>query len=186
MLTLSTRVTVVRIIVTPLVVIAMMYQQWGLASILFIGASLTDLLDGFLARLFNEKTRLGACLDPVADKLLLLSVFCALAFIQTPLFRIPQWFVLLIVCKECILIFGFLLLALVKGYIPDVHPTRLGKFTTFIQIIFITWLFVCYFLQWLPIRTFYVILVFVSSLVVVTFVHYMSIGIRMIRSSHAK
>src|SRR3990167_8993776 len=105
-LTLSSWLTIARIALTPVIVIGMIKQWWGVASILFAVACITDMLDGNLARLRNEQTLLGACLDPIADKVLILSCFFTLAFVQSPLFAIPKWFVFLVLVKELLLIIG--------------------------------------------------------------------------------
>ena len=116
-ITISTLFTLARIAITPLIVIAMVFQQWGAAFILFVCAALTDIIDGHLARLCDEKTFLGACLDPIADKILILSCFFMLAFVQSPLFTIPLWFVLLVLIKELVLIGGAIALYIIKGHI---------------------------------------------------------------------
>ncbi len=103
-LTLPTMLTIARIVLVPFIIGAMVMQHWGLAFCLFIVSSLTDMLDGTFARLLDQQTFLGACLDPIADKLLLLSVFTALAFVQSPLFSIPLWFVILVLIRELIIV----------------------------------------------------------------------------------
>jgi len=99
-ITIPTLFTFLRILLTPLIVFAMIKWYWGLAFFLFVVAAFTDIIDGYLARIFNEKTFLGACIDPLADKFLILSCFFTLAFVETPLFNIPQWYVVLILSKE--------------------------------------------------------------------------------------
>jgi phosphatidylglycerophosphate synthase len=91
-ITIPTLFTLTRIIIVPVIIDAMINDRWGIAFFFFVFACVTDLIDGFLARLLNEKTFLGACLDPVADKLLLLSCFSTLAFVSTPLFSVPPSF----------------------------------------------------------------------------------------------
>ena len=78
--------TLLRIASVPFIVASMVTQHWGIAFFLILFASATDLLDGFLARNFDQKTFLGACLDPIADKILILSCYFTLAFWQSPLF----------------------------------------------------------------------------------------------------
>lgn len=174
-ITLATLFTLTRILLTPVIVGAMIAQQWGVAFFLFVAASATDVIDGNLARFFNTKTFLGAVLDPIADKVLLLSCFFALAFVQSPLFSIPLWFVVLVLLRELILIGGALLVFLVKGQLK-VNPTWLGKLTTFVQICFIVWLFACYFFHWLPVKTYYTMLALMLMLTFCSFVQYARIG----------
>jgi phosphatidylglycerophosphate synthase len=147
--TLSSYITMLRIVLTPVIVYMMMQSEWGAAGIVFVIAALTDMLDGTLARLRNEKTFLGACLDPIADKILIVS----------GAFAVYQY----------------------KGYL-QVEPTALGKITTVAQMSFISWLFACYFFQWVPIRTYYMAIGLLTCLIMVTFFQYAWIGLRSVRS----
>jgi cardiolipin synthase len=178
-ITIPTLFTLARIIVMPIIIGAMMNGRWGIAFFFFVFACLTDLVDGFLARLLNEKTFLGACLDPVADKLLLLSCFSTLAFVSTPLFSVPRFFVLFVVGKEALQIAGALIIYRLRGHL-DVYPTLLGKTTTCIQMIFIMWLFACYFFCWVPLKTYYVMLGVMIFFIGASFIQYARIGWRVI------
>lgn len=179
-ITISTVLTCTRIVTVPLIVMAMSLGHWGIAFGLFLYASLTDTVDGTLARLRHEQTILGACLDPIADKLLVLSVFTTLACISTPLFVIPGWFVFLVLLKEVMQLAGALILYSIKGHI-EVQPTILGKLTMLVQLSFIAWLFACYFFHWMPIKTYYTMLGVVLVLVFAAFVQYAQIGLRYLR-----
>lgn len=181
-ITLSTWFTLVRIFAVPFIVGAMIFGYWGVAFGLFTVAAITDVLDGNLARWLNEKTFLGACLDPLADKFLVLSVFFTLAFVQSPLFSIPLWFVLAVLCREVIMICGAFILYRLKGHI-EIQPTLLGKTTTVVQMGFIMWLFACYFFAWVPIKTYYSMLGIVLILVFITLAQYVKIGIRQLYNS---
>jgi cardiolipin synthase len=175
--TFPTLLTIVRIILTPVIVIAMIKQQWSYAFFWFVIASLTDMFDGALARRWNVQTVLGACLDPIADKVLLISCFAALAFIQAPSFVIPHWFVLFILCKELVIVFGSLALLVTKaGFV--VRPTMLGKATTVVQMLLIAWLFFCYFFNWVPTKTYYVLMGLTIGVTVAAFAQYLSIGFK--------
>lgn len=174
-ITFSTVVTLVRIALVPFIIISMVTQHWGVAFWLFLVAAFTDILDGNIARWFNQKTFLGACLDPIADKILLISCFFTLAFAQSPLFDIPIWFVLLVLIKDLIVVVGSTALFIVKKHL-DVAPTILGKATTFIQVCFITWLFACYFFRWLPVKTYIFMLAVVSVFVILTLIQYVKLG----------
>src|SRR5579862_1530281 len=180
--TLSSYITILRIVLTPFIVHMMVHGSWGMACIVFVIAALTDMLDGTLARLRNEKTFLGACLDPIADKILIVSCFCTLAFFQSPLFAIPHWFVLMVLLKEVLQISGAFAVYQYKGYL-HVEPTALGKMTTVAQMSFISWLFACYFFQWVPIKTYYMALGLLTCLILVTFFQYAWIGLRSVRST---
>lgn len=179
-ITLSTLLTLVRIALTPFIVASMIAHHWGIACTLFCIAACTDILDGNIARWLNEKTFLGACLDPIADKFLVLSCFFTLAFVQSPLFSIPLWFVWLVLCKELILIGGAIILYNIKGHI-EMQPTVLGKTTTVMQMGFIIWLFACYFFSWIPVKTYYCMLGIVIVLVFSSLLHYIFIGIKQLK-----
>jgi cardiolipin synthase len=179
-ITIPTIFTLTRIIVTPVIVGAMLTGWWGTAFFFFTFACFTDVVDGLLARMLDEKTFLGACLDPVADKLLLISCFFTLAFVATPLFSIPHLFVLFVVSKEVMQIAGALTIYSLCGHL-DVQPTFLGKTTTCIQMIFIMWLFACYFFCWVPIKTYYAMLGIMIFFIGASFGQYVRIGLRMLK-----
>lgn len=176
-ITISTWFTITRCAVTPVIVSAMLLHYWGWAFVLFVIAAVTDVLDGFIARLLSEKTLLGAYLDPIADKFLLLSCFITLAFCQSPLFRIPIWFVSIVLVKEVFLISGALFISFFKG-IVEVRPTALGKATTVFQVLFIIWLFACYFFRWVPIKTYYCMLAGLLTCVVASGIQYTYLAFR--------
>jgi cardiolipin synthase (CMP-forming) len=176
-LTISTIITLGRLCLIPFIVAAMVMNAWKMAFILFCVAAISDVLDGFLARWLNEHTFLGACLDPIVDKLLVLVVFATLAFIHTPLFAIPYWFVLFVFIKELIIVIGSVIIYAIKGHV-NIKPTRLGKTTAFVQMLFIVWLFACYFLSWLPIKTFNSLLVIILLFLLSSLLQYLRIGLR--------
>jgi cardiolipin synthase len=181
-LTFSTMITIMRIILAPCVVAAMLYGTWGKAFILFLVASMTDFLDGNMARLLNEQTFLGACLDPIADKILLLPCFMTLAFIKTPLFTIPLWFVAVVLVRELIVLFGALAIYIIKGDLV-IKPTLLSKLTTMMQMIFIVWVFACYFMHWEPKKTYITMLSLLFVLVVSSLLQYIYIGFNQLKES---
>jgi len=174
-ITFSTVLTILRIVFTPFIVGAMIAGRWDVAFWLFVIAALFDVLDGNIARWLNQKTFLGACLDPIADKILLVCTFATLAFVQSPLFSIPLWFVLLVLFKELIVIIGSFVIYFVKGHLK-VCPTVLGKATTVVQVFFVIWLFACYFFGWVPVRTYHMALGILFVLVVLSLFQYVRIG----------
>lgn len=175
-ITIPTLFTIARIILTPVIVHSMVYQYWQQAFYLFLMAALSDVIDGALARLCNAKTFLGGCLDALADKFLLLSCFATLAFIQTPHFIIPRWFVIIALLKELILIIGSFIIFRVAGSV-EIKPTTLGKATTFLHICFIIWFFFCYFFHWFPLKTYGLVLAFLLILLVASLLQYIYIGV---------
>jgi cardiolipin synthase len=134
------------------------------------------LIDGALARWRNEQTFLGALIDPLADKVLLLSIFFTLAFVQSPLFGVPHWLVWLMLTKEMVQVVGFVMIYMINGTV-QIQPRLLGKLTTMAQMIFVVWLFACYFFDWVPLRTYYVALGILVTLVFASFIQYAYIGI---------
>lgn len=176
-ITLATKVTLLRGLLVPFLVLSMIFQQWNYAFWLFLTAAFSDILDGGIARFRNEQTILGACLDPIIDKFLILSVYFTFAFITTPLFQLPKWFFILVLAKEILLIFGVVLFFYKKG-VFRIQPTLLGKAAMAFQVVFILWLFSCYFFHWLPVKTYYVMQIAVLTLVGGSFIQYLCIGIQ--------
>ena len=128
-------ITILRILLTPLFVILLLdrYYPWALG--VFALAALSDSLDGLIARLSNQRTRLGTYLDPMADKLLLVSGFITLSILNA----IPVWSVIVLVSRDIILIFGTVILYMIQGSF-EVRPSWLGKSTTAVQLIFILYI----------------------------------------------
>ncbi len=175
-ITLATKITLLRASLIPFIIYSMVTHYWGAAFWLFLVAALSDMLDGGLARLRNEKTLLGACLDPIVDKLLILSVYITLAFIQSPLFSIPLTFVSLVLVKEIVQIIGVLtLFGIGRGI--KVEPTLLGKVAMVVQVLFIVWLFACYFFNWLPFKTYQGMLFSVLAIILASLIQYCRLGI---------
>ncbi len=180
-ITISTFLTLTRLVLTPFIVSAMVLDRWHVAFILFIIAAITDVLDGWIARCFNQRTFLGAALDPIADKIMVIAIFATLLFIQPFLFKIPVWLVLLVLIKELVQVTGAVIIYYKRGYL-DIVPTFLGKANAVVQTTFITWLFSCHFFHWAPIKTYYAMLGCVASFVILTFIDYVRIGYSYVRS----
>ncbi len=176
-ITIPTLLTLVRILLVPCIIVSMFVHAWGWAFTFFFVASCTDFLDGALARYLHQKTFLGACLDPIADKLLLVSFFLSLVFLQTPLFQLPLWFVILLLMKEMILVCGALYI-LLSGRHLDVQPTLLGKSTTLVQMVFIIWLFACYYFHWMPLKTYYCMLTLMVVMTILSCAQYARMGFK--------
>ncbi len=149
LITIPTSITLMRIVLVPFIVHCMISGAWISASVLFVLAALTDLVDGALARFLNQVTVFGGFLDPLADKLLLLSCFTTLAFIQFPALKIPLWFVLAVTINELILVVCAVYWGILKKTL-NIKPTRLGRLTALGQILVIGWLLLCGFSQAAP------------------------------------
>ncbi len=178
-ITVSTLFTLLRIALTPFIVVFICKMLWLHACVAFIVAAVSDVVDGTLARLFNEETFLGACLDAIADKLLILSCFCVLAYMHIPLLGIPRWLVVGMIVKEMLQIGGTFFLLCKKRHMTIV-PTYLSKATTMMQMIFIVWLLICYFCGFAPVKTYYGAIVGMASAMGATLVQYLAIGWRIL------
>lgn len=124
--------TILRILLIPVFVGFMTYRQYGYALAALFCAGLTDALDGLIARMTNQQTRLGEILDPLADKLLLTSAFLTLSILHL----VPSWVVILVVSRDLILMLGTVV-AHVTNIAIDIRPTVLGKGTTLCQLTYV-------------------------------------------------
>ena len=131
-LNIPNSLTILRIILIPVFVGFLIYEHFDYALITLIIAAITDGLDGTIARLANQSTQFGAYLDPLADKLLLMSAFITLSILDL----VSVWSVILVVSRDAILLTGALLAKLTDTQI-DAVPTALGKATTVFQLAYI-------------------------------------------------
>jgi len=115
----------------PLVVWAIASGAMMIAFVLFLIAGISDAVDGFLAKRFNMASELGAYLDPLADKVLLVSIYVTLGIAGT----IPRWIVILVVSRD-IMIVGAIMLSWVVGSPVKVKPLLVSKLNTVAQILF--------------------------------------------------
>jgi len=127
---LANWLTVLRILLIPVFVTLLVYRQPGWALTVFALASFTDLLDGWVARRRGMASRLGAFLDPIADKLLLTASFVTLTYLRA----LPFWIAAVVISRDVMLVVGALLVHIV-GIRIDPRPTRAGKAATFFQIV---------------------------------------------------
>lgn len=141
-LSLANKVSLFRILLVPAFVVCLLYYRPGELEILRFAAIalfalgvVTDAVDGYIARVEHQATRLGAILDPAADKLFLVTAFLSLSFISTlpEVYRLPAWVPILVLSRDLILVVGWLLIVLVTGEL-ETKPSRLGKWTTFFQM----------------------------------------------------
>ncbi|MCL4361251.1 CDP-alcohol phosphatidyltransferase family protein [Candidatus Dependentiae bacterium] len=174
-ITIPNVLTLIRIILVPFIVTSMVLNYWIIAGILFSVAMITDVLDGAIARIRGEQTFLGACLDPIADKILTISCYTTLAFVEIPVFKVPLSFVYFVLIKEILLVLGAFYLGLV-GHVIDIKPTFVGKAAAVIQTCFIAWLISCMIFHWVPIKTYYFVFYVVLASIGVSFLHYAFIG----------
>ena len=131
--------TLIRVLLVPALIIAITYNSPAALSIFVLGC-LTDALDGYVARTFNQKTEFGTFLDPLADKLLLISAFLSIYFHSGFAIRPPTWVITLIASRDVLIIMGLVILFFTTGKI-NVVPNLLGKVTTFFQMLTVVFLF---------------------------------------------
>jgi cardiolipin synthase (CMP-forming) len=124
-------ITIMRILLVPVTVWLLISESFGLAFLVFILAGISDGVDGFLARRLNMQSELGAYLDPLADKALLVSVYGTLGIIKI----LPAWLVLMVVTRD-ILIIGGVLLAWLVDQPFNMKPLMISKLNTVVQISF--------------------------------------------------
>ena len=123
-------ITLLRIGAIPVFLILLIEARYTAALVVFVLAGITDSLDGFLARWLDARTTLGAFIDPLADKLLLISSFVILAFLE----HIPSWLAVLVITRDIIILLGYSVLYFVTGHSIEVRPTLIGKASTFFQL----------------------------------------------------
>jgi cardiolipin synthase len=126
---LANWLTTLRILLIPVFVTLLVYRYPAMALAVFCLASLTDLLDGYIARRRGDQTRLGAFLDPVADKLLLTSAFVTLTWLKV----IPFWIAVVVVSRDVVLSLGVLVIHVAGGTVHP-SPSWLGKLSTVFQM----------------------------------------------------
>ncbi|OQX09636.1 MAG: hypothetical protein BWK80_46690 [Desulfobacteraceae bacterium IS3] len=118
-----------RILLTPLFVICLQRGMFSVALLVFAVAGISDALDGLFARCFNQKTVLGAYLDPIADKILLMSAFVSLAVLKI----IPGWLAVIVISRDIVIVAGFAVSEITNINI-EVRPSFVSKCTTLIQL----------------------------------------------------
>ena len=131
-MTIPNLITIARLLGVPLIVWLMIADRFVEATILFIVAAISDAADGFIAKRFNATSELGAYLDPIADKALLVSVFVTLGFKGV----LPAWLIILAVSRDLFII-GGLLLSYLLGNPMAVRPLWVSKANTAAQIVLI-------------------------------------------------
>ena len=122
-------ITVSRIALAPVLILLLKDQEYAAALVVFIVAGISDGLDGFIAKRFNFTSRLGSILDPLADKILLLSAYVTLTFLE----QIPFWLMLTVAFRDLLIVGGCLVYTSMIEPV-QMRPSHLSKFNTFMQI----------------------------------------------------
>ena len=121
--------TVLRIAAVPVIVVLLENESYDLALLLFLAAGISDGLDGYIAKRFHCQTRLGAILDPIADKLLLVSGFGMLTLLEW----LPFWLLVTVVFRDLLIVGGYMVLVALHGSV-QMRPSFLSKANTVFQI----------------------------------------------------
>jgi cardiolipin synthase len=128
-LSIPNLITLGRILLVPVVVWAITAGEMRVAFVLFLAAGISDAVDGFLAKRFGMATELGAYLDPLADKAMLVSIYVALGITDA----VPRWLVILVVSRDIMIVSAVILSWLVDKPVP-LKPLPVSKFNTVAQI----------------------------------------------------
>ncbi len=147
MLNLPNLLTLIRILTIPFFLVFLAYHRYTVALLIFMIGAVTDFLDGLAARWMHQETRLGAYLDPVADKLLVFSSYVMLGAIGA----IPLWLVIIVVMRDVLILLGFVVIYYLVEEKFEARPTVLGKCSTLLQLLTLatalTWLYAP---SWIP------------------------------------
>jgi len=138
-------ITVVRLLLVPPIVVSLLRADYGLALLLFVAAGLSDALDGFLAKTFNWTSRLGGLLDPIADKLLLVSCYLALTWQGL----IPVWLTALVIGRDLVILIGAIVYNAVVERL-EAAPSVISKINTLSQLVLVVAVLFNYGAQLLP------------------------------------
>jgi cardiolipin synthase len=129
-LSIPNLITLARILLVPVIVWAIASNEMQVAFGLFIAAGVSDLVDGFLAKRFRMATELGAYLDPLADKAMLVSIYVALGIVEA----IPRWLVILVVWRDIMIVTAVILSWLLDKPVK-LKPLTISKVNTLAQVL---------------------------------------------------
>jgi cardiolipin synthase len=124
-------ITLGRILLVPIIIWAIASNQMTVAFVIFVAAGVSDAVDGFLAKRFNMTTEIGALLDPVADKALLVSIYVALGIWGA----MPRWLVILVVSRDFMIVGAVIVSWLLDNPVP-MKPLMVSKLNTVAQVAF--------------------------------------------------
>jgi len=139
-ITIPNLLTMFRMVLIPIFVSLLFYQKFWLALAIFVLAGVTDGLDGLLARRFAQESQLGTVLDPIADKLMLVTSFVVLSMrsvFPTPLpahLPVPFWVTIAVISRDVFILVGAAAINIMTGF-RGFRPSFLGKLSTTVQIV---------------------------------------------------
>ena len=126
---LPNAITLARLLAVPFIGWLVVQERYGAALVTFAVAAVSDAVDGMLARLLDQRTALGATLDPAADKLLVVTALATLAWVE----RVPAWFLGVVFVRDLVLSGAYWIVCALGRRLP-VRPSLLGKATTALQL----------------------------------------------------
>jgi len=178
--TVPNQITFLRLGFLPFILILISYERYRWALLVLVIAGLSDGIDGLIARKFNQRSSLGAYLDPIADKLLLSSSFLILAFKK----QLAWWLTILVLSRDVLILIVAVVIILSAGYRPF-PPSVFGKFTTACQIILVFTVVLAAAYPELRLATLNHMLIYtVTALCIVSGFHYSFTTARRLSSSH--
>lgn len=130
-MTIPNLITIGRLVLVPVIIVLITQGNWVFALFLFVIAGLSDAIDGFLAKRYGMASDLGAYLDPIADKALLVSIYIALAVVTV----LPAWIAVLVVSRDVMIVSAIILSWLMERPV-DINPVLISKLNTTAQIAF--------------------------------------------------
>ncbi|MBI5505625.1 MAG: CDP-alcohol phosphatidyltransferase family protein [Deltaproteobacteria bacterium] len=179
-LNIPNALTLARILAVPLFLSLLVEGEYNLALVVFIAAGITDAVDGMIARLWDMRTELGAHMDPLADKLLVVSSFIALAIEGV----VPRPLMIIVITRDVVILGGFLLTAALVGRSMEMAPSIWGKLTTFTQLLSVTLVLVDIARWWdVPTPALNVIFVATGAVSFVSGSHYVVRGLKWYQSA---
>jgi cardiolipin synthase len=159
-MTTANKITILRMLLVPFFVVEVLYyvrdgdeMHLLLAILSFAVAAICDGVDGYIARRYNQRSELGAILDPLADKLLLVSGIVVLSFDHSPyLDSVPLWLTGTIIGRDILILIGMVVIHLMVGKVK-VRPRIIGKAATVLQMTVVLWILLKWEERWLSVWT---------------------------------
>jgi len=158
-MTTANKITILRILLIPFFVVEVLYYVKAgnelhrlLAIVSFAVAAICDGVDGYIARRYNQRSELGAILDPLADKLLLVSGIVLLSITWRYFDTIPLWLTCTIIGRDILILIGLVVIQITIGKVT-VKPRILGKIATVLQMAVVLWILLKWNTRWLMVWT---------------------------------
>jgi cardiolipin synthase len=177
-LSIPNLITLARILAVPVIVWAITAGEVRIAFILVLVAGLSDLVDGFLAKRFGMATELGAYLDPLADKAMIVSVYVALGIIEA----MPRWLVILVVSRD-IMIVGAVILSWLMDKPVELKPLAVSKLNTVAQVVYATFVLAALAFTWDIPLVIYALMALVAALTLLSIAFYVAAWVRHMNAS---